>query len=798
MHNAEFLSMFNPEGAIPTPSQRRRPQVTSVASMVAVLVMSATSGGWRASAQSASFAGNAQHTAVYNTPARRLNRVLWSTQVDRYNSSSHYGAPLITPANTVVVPTLTVVNGGVMSLVNVFAGATGIQKYTLTNDYVGPNAPRFPYQPVIATPSSGLRLYYAGAGGTVYYIDNLDSDTPGTPVQQCFYTDLDSYRSNASAFNSTVFINTSLTADTNGVIFFGFLVQSGAAPAPLSTTNFGFARIDPAGNASYVLAPAVAGDPQISRVPNSCAPALSNDGTTLYVIVKGLVVHTAFLAGLDSSTLATKFKAPLLDPRNGQYAGIDDSSTASPMVGPDGDVFFAVSGNPNSLPGFLLHFSADLKTSKLPGAFGWDYTAAVVPTNMLPSYRGPSSYLIFSKYNNYQNGIHKIALLDPNAIQTAGVAEMREVMTVIGPTPNGSGLQVKEWCINTAAVNPVTSSVFAPNEDGHLYRWNLAANSLTEALKLNGGVGEPYVPTVIGPDGTVYTINGGTLFALGDLTNMEVAVFSSVPDLVSVVAGQPVTFTAIVTNLNPADPAPSGTVTFEDRTYEGSTPVTNILAASVPLSNYVAAVTTSSLASNHGNHFITAIYSGGGAFQSASATLVQRIHASATTTALVSAVPVPGSNFVTFTAMIAPTLPGTSRPTGMVSFWDGPNFLAQSALDSTGRVFFATTNLGAGHHAVLASYYSDTIFASSIGWVAASPPILLTSPVMLGDGSFKLGFTNASGAPFTVLGTTDLLLPLTNWDVIGPAIETLPGQFQFNHPQASNNNNIRFYSVRSP
>ena len=90
--------------------------------------------------------------------------------------------------------------------------------------------------------------------------------------------------------------------------------------------------------------------------------------------------------------------------------------------------------------------------------------------------------------------------------------------------------------------------MFAPSEDGHLYRWDLAANSLAEAIKLTPGIGEPYVPSIIGPDGTVFTLNGGTLFAVGSTTNLGMAILSSVPDLRSGVAGQSVTFTAIVTN----------------------------------------------------------------------------------------------------------------------------------------------------------------------------------------------------------------------------------------------------------
>src|SRR5262249_36075701 len=157
------------------------------------------------------------------------------------------------------------------------------------------------------------------------------------------------------------------------------------------------------------------------------------------------------------------------------------------------------------------------------------------PTNMVPSYQGPSSYLLFSKYNNYAvddgDGIHRIALLDPNTTQidphptAGGLVEMREVMTVIGCRPDSdyqpSPYAVFEWCINNAAVNPAAWSVLAPSEDGRIYRWNLAENSFAETLVLDAGEGEPYVPTVIGPDGTIYTIHAGELFALGEADDLD-------------------------------------------------------------------------------------------------------------------------------------------------------------------------------------------------------------------------------------------------------------------------------------
>ena len=80
---------------------------------------------------------------------------------------------------------------------------------------------------------------------------------------------------------------------------------------------------------------------------------------------------------------------------------------------------------------------------------------------------------------------------------------------------------------------------------------------------------------------------------------------------------------------------------------------------------------------------------------------------------------------------------------------------------------------------------------------AVPPPILLTGPTVLPGGAFQFSFTNAPGRTFSVLGTTNLTLPLTNWSGLGGATETAPGQFQFSDPQATNNP-LRFYRVRLP
>ena len=144
----------------------------------------------------------------------------------------------------------------------------------------------------------------------------------------------------------------------------------------------------------------------------------------------------------------------------------------------------------------------------------------------MPSYTGTSSYLILTKYNNYYglgtgNGVNQVAILDPFATQqdeysTSPVTVMQEVITVTGVTPDGPPPAVREWCINTAVIDPYTKAAIINSEDGTVYRWDFTSNTLLQSRGLTAGRGEAYTPTLIGPDGTVYAINDAILFAVGN------------------------------------------------------------------------------------------------------------------------------------------------------------------------------------------------------------------------------------------------------------------------------------------
>src|SRR6185436_16840035 len=95
-------------------------------------------------------------------------------------------------------------------------------------------------------------------------------------------------------------------------------------------------------------------------------------------------------------------------------------------------------------------------------------------------------------------------------------------------------------------------------------------------------------------------------------------------------------------------------------------------------------------------------------------------------------------------------------------------FLTQIPLNSNG-VASVTNSFESGSLAISAHYVSDTAFASSSGSLLGTAPDLTV--LMNSEGALQLEFTNVLGAPFVVLGSTDILLPLTNWTSLGRAEE---------------------------
>jgi len=167
--------------------------------------------------------------------------------------------------------------------------------------------------------------------------------------------------------------------------------------------------------------------------------------------------------------------------------------------------------------------------------------------------------------------------------------------------------------------------------------------------------------------------------------------------------GQSVIATATVSATAPGSGTPTGTVTFLDG-------LTNLGTAD--LVNGQATFTISTL--TPGLHSLLATYGGDGSFSQNSSTTGLTVNKASTTNSLSSSAN--PSNFnqaVTFTAMVNAVAPGTSMPTGAITFSDGASSLGTATLDSTGSASLTTSALAAGAHAITASYAGDSNFSAS-------------------------------------------------------------------------------------
>src|SRR5215467_1701215 len=359
--------------------------------------------GSTAAVEWAGFGGNAQHTAVARNRPQPFRRIRWRRKVDLAPVlvhgvlPIHYGSPMITGANTVLVPTRVSATAGFR--VVAYSGISGVRRWSLDTDYRTPPflvaAHAFtPPLPAVLTPGNTLAV--AGAGGTVLMREHANRAV-GTVQRRVFYGAAQ-WKAHRSAYDKAVQITTPLTAGPDGSVYFGFSV-TGATPAHLSS---GIARIDAHGHATWISAAAAARNQAVTAVAWNAAPALSPDGKTVYTAVT--TPARGILAGLNATTLKPKYHTVLTDPVSGKPAAISPSSSASPTVGPDGDVYYGVQENPfasHDGRGWLLHYDATLTQTTTPGSFGWDNTVSVLPARAVPGYHGTSPYLLVSKYNNY-------------------------------------------------------------------------------------------------------------------------------------------------------------------------------------------------------------------------------------------------------------------------------------------------------------------------------------------------------------------------------------------------------------
>jgi hypothetical protein len=136
---------------------------------------------------------------------------------------------------------------------------------------------------------------------------------------------------------------------------------------------------------------------------------------------------------------------------------------------------------------------------------------------------------------------------------------------------------------------------------------------------------------------------------------------------------------------------------------------------------------------------------------------------------------------------------------GTLAAW-GANGYGQLGDNSTTErdapVAVSTTPLTAGERFAYVASSSAANFTLALVAEPPAPTITLTAPALT-NGVFQFMFYFTPGTLLSVVSTTNLTLPLSNWTVLTGVTEVSPGQFKFTDSQTTGIPR-RFYRVRSP
>jgi len=461
-----------------------------------------------------------------------------------------------------------------------------VQVWSYTSDWKAPGNSNDFWEPVFHAALANGAVYVPGAGGSIIQLDRVT----GNFIQRVapFGGDANTYETGPITVdaNGNLFYNAiQVVVDPNNGFYVNDAIDSWlvkvapdgsfskasyktltAAEAPASTA--GCLRTFASSQLPWPPSPTAVPETSIcgtQRVALNVAPAIAPDGSIYSVTRAQFNSHYAYLVAL-APDLSKKWVASLQArfhdgcgvpvsnggwlPPNGSPGGcragaplgvdpstnragdgaVDDSSSASPVVAPDGSILFGTFSRYNYAQGHLMRFDAN---GNYLGAFGfgWDITPAIYSQN--------GSWAVVLKNNHY--GVGSYCDVDnfcpPDRTSTNPASPEQYFVSQIAPDftiqwnfqntntqscmrnadgtlacvsdhPNGF-----EWCVNAPVVDG-NGTVYANSEDGNLY-----AISQGGALKQNIfqqlAIGAAYTPASLGGDGKVYTQNDGHLFVVG-------------------------------------------------------------------------------------------------------------------------------------------------------------------------------------------------------------------------------------------------------------------------------------------
>ena len=260
---------------------------------------------------------------------------------------------------------------------------------------------------------------------------------------------------------------------------------------------------------------------------------------------------------------------------------------------------------------------------------------------------------------------------------------------------------------------------------------NLAAGSTSIATDLNGD-GKPDILA----GSTVLLSQYGTTASLPSTSTALAVSASSIP------SGTSVTLTATVTA---GSGTPVGSVTF----YTGTTSLgTGTL-------NGAGVATLATTALPVGSDSLTAVYAATTSFGgSTSAAVTVTVSAAAapvaTSTALaVSATTAVSGTNIILTATVTPAS-GSTKPTGVVTFYSGTTLLGTGMLNGSGVATLATTSLPVGSDSVTAAYGATTSFNASTSSIVTVVVSAVATPVATSTALTASATSAVSGTSITL------------------------------------------------
>lgn len=446
------------------------------------------------------------------------------------------------------------------------------------------------FEPVFHGALAGNFVYVPGAGGTVFKLRKSNGNVV-TRFNPFGGGDDDEDDDDDNTIAGNIFLVSPITADDSGDIYYTALKLRRNDPWFSNPVNSWLVKISKNGEIrkrriTKLAQGAVGGDEQCEiGFPNNgeplppapdavaptfqcgtvrptinAAPAIGPDGTIVIVARNHIVSRYGYIIAVTPN-LKPKWTASTRNvlndgcnvtiPPNGTPGGcrvgtttgvdpdtntrpsgrINDNSTSSPVIAPDGSVIYGSQTRYNYAQGHLLRYSS---TGEFLNAYpyGWDVTPAIYEHN--------GTYSIITKENRYLAGSYcndpAVCPPDRNVVtphdpEAYYITQLSPNLTVEWQYKNTNSLSCMrqpdnsitcvdnkpfsfEWCVNGVAVD-ANGVVYANSEDGNLYAIN-QGGTLKQRLFLKIAQLSAYTPTSLGADGRIYIQQNGELFVAGN------------------------------------------------------------------------------------------------------------------------------------------------------------------------------------------------------------------------------------------------------------------------------------------